>query len=1128
MDHMHATADYAPTSLWITANAGSGKTTALTDRVVGLLLRGVEPERICCLTYTKAAAGEMRHRVLERLRDLLLLPHEDARAMIVRLLGHSADAAQLAQARGLFGRVLDSPRGGVQFTTIHGFCQQVLTLFPLEAGVAPHFTVLEEAAAERVLAQARHRLLAAGEDADAALVEALALIGERSGEVTFDRVVADIAKRRAAWAEIWQNQTPPLLRGRLWQAHGLAEAATDAGLLAQLMDCMRAEESAILRAHLPQLMAHKTKREQKVGVTIADWLETPAEARLPKLEAFIALFLTQKHERRKDSIGDKEFPIGTPLRDAVEAIAARVYVLVQQRLALACAEESFAVAIIARAFLDLYAQAKDAARALDYDDLIVKTRELFAQPAMLGWVMSKLDYRIDHLLVDEAQDTSAEQWPMVDALVGELIAANEGIGSGGVARSLLVVGDEKQSIYSFQGAAPELFAAKQAVFQDMLAHSAAPLATRLLDVSYRSGAAVLEVVNHIAQAREVAGALTASGESPPHRLHRTGAAGMVALYPPITRPEKENFPPLTLPRDYLVTRSAAQLLADDVATRVAAWLAQERVVETTGKPITPGDIVILVHRRAPLVLPLIRALQRRNVPVAGMDRLTLSTHLAVRDLLALMAWCVNPADDLALAQVLRSPIVGITDDALRGLAHGRTGSLWAAVGAVDDAIPPPQPSPVNGGGSQNLSHWLTMAHAAPYDFLTDVLEVRGCRRAFATRFGAEVHEVLDELKAQAAAMPADALPSLAHFVEWISGSTRQIKREQESGAGHQVRIMTVHGAKGLEAPVVLMVDTVSVPNTGKEVMFTTRDANAQMLPAFALSDTAKHAARLTQAKEEKAAAIAAEYQRLLYVALTRARDELHVFGIAEKTGKVKADSWYAHVAASMQALGAREQEGVRVWGGVTSPAGGSAAVASENMRKNLALPAWATTRAPGVSRAVAASPSARDAHEISPYVRGVARGAKERGVRIHRVLELLRAESDAAEIVRLIAHLAPDWSEQQQAQAAAEITALHATHRWLWAHPSRPEVGVCGTVDGAVMQGQIDRLVETPEAVVIVDYKTGRQVPARAAEVPESYVLQLKTYRALVAPLYPNIPIRCAILWTHAPSLMWLDEGEVG
>ncbi|MFZ4541555.1 MAG: UvrD-helicase domain-containing protein [Rickettsiales bacterium] len=1095
-------------SEWLMANAGSGKTTALTARVVRLLLLGVPAERIVCITYTKSAASEMRLRVLSRLRNLLLADDAGCRDAIEKLEITTTDA-MVAHARGLFAAVLDSPSGGLQLTTIHGFCQSILRRFPLEAKIAPHFTVLEDAAAEDVLRRSKQALLL-GHSVDPLLSQALDLIGARGGEHRFETLAGDIIKGRRFWKRLWHLQSPEVLRERIYGLHDVAPEVTHTMLALAFAESLGAADEAVMRSHLPQLLAHKTQSYRLFGEKLAAWLELDVTARIEKLDEALDVFLTQKGTLRARLLNEKEHPIGTPLRDAVERVAEQAVRFAQRSAGLACAEESFALAVLAKTLLMHYEAAKAAAHALDYDDLIDHTLALCSNPETIGWVMTKLDHRIDHLLIDEAQDNSDDLWQLAHILVEELMASTGGMGSAGQPRSLLVVGDEKQSIYSFQGAVPEQFNRYRGKFMALLEGGVAPLHEGALEKSYRSTRKVLEVVDAVCAQEAMTRALSTQGIITKHQLVRADVrdVGQVVLYPPLVQPEREKMEPMVMPVEYQQDVNAAQSRAEQIADVIAHWLfVEKRVLPSKGRALHAGDILILVNRRAPLVQPLIRALQRQKIAVAGIDRLTLSGHLAVSDLLALMQWCGNIADDLALAQVLRSPLVGLSDEGLRALAYGRPGTLWAQ---VSDAW---------------LAQVLGWRELAPYDFLTQVLEVSGRRKEFAKRFGAEVHEVLDELKAQAAAMPAGRSSTLAEFHNWISGSMRQIKREQQTSEGHEVRIMTVHGAKGLEAPVVILADTVNVPNTGKDRLFSAVSDAGQALPVVSFSTTLCAPVRLEEAKSEKLGKLMAEYYRLLYVALTRARDELHVFGTASAKGVVKEDSWYAVVAAAMRGLGAEECNGMLVLRDATSEiAIDSTAKSSEA----LVLPQWAEAVITQTEVTVTSfAPSRVEQKVTTPYAGVAARGARERGVRIHRVLELLHAKSDAAVIARLVAHVGPDWSAAEQQTVVEIVVKLHAQERWLWAEPHWAEANVAGVMSHEGIEfpvsGQMDMLVRTADAMVIVDYKTGAQVPVSGADVSLGYLLQLKIYQALVRQIYPGMTVRCAILWTHTAQLMWLD-----
>jgi ATP-dependent helicase/nuclease subunit A len=1073
-------------SQWISANAGSGKTTALVDRVITLLLLGVLPERICCITYTKAAAGEMHERILTSLRRLLVQDDEACHATIRKLLGYS-DVERLTLARSLFARVLDSPMGGLQLTTIHGFCQSLLRRFPMEAGLSPHFTVLEEMESEQLHRRARQALIRQATEGSA-LAEALTVISERSGEHGFGELLKSASARRHAW-EPYRGMLPEAMRARVFETHGLkadisAQQLTQLAIETLIPDAMQAP----LRASLGQF---SSVTDAKFAAVFTPWLDGSGDKeRL--LETLADLFFTSSND-----FGPKKSPFTkkVPMPEFMASLQTQMVRYIEQCRTIACAEESVAVILVARAFLDHYDRLKQQRQALDYEDLIVRTEQLLTTCG--GWVMSQLDHRIDHLMVDEAQDTSPGQWRIVHTLVEELMATNGGIGSGGVNRTFLVVGDEKQSIFGFHGADPKQFTHEKQSFAELMQASGQPFENRALTDSYRSSKAVLDVVDAVSLLPDVAQSLSATGEAVAHRFVRTDRKGKVVLHPPVSAPEKQKPEAFTIPSEYLITDSAPQLLANQMAETIKIWLDEGRY--------TAGDILILLWHRQPFADCLIRALERAEIPVAGIDRLTLSEHLAVRDLLALMRWCDYPGDDLALAQVLRSPMIGMTLETLEAIAAHRPTSLWQAVQMKEPSI------------AAQLETWRESRALEPYAFLTQMLEVEGGRKRFAARFGEEVHEVLDELKTLAASMPSNIPATLAAFDDWCGKSAREVKRQQEARST-SVRIMTVHGAKGLEAPVVLLADTVRVPSTQRETTFADAKGNYA-----ALSTEGRLAGAYKEAKEIKKRELFREYYRLLYVALTRASLELHVFA----AGESKPESWYNRVREGLTFLGAEKEGEQLIW----ADAGITATADAISVCAKPALPAWASKQPPApplAERIWSPSRLLNEAGPVQPSPMASGGDSAERGVRIHRVLQFLTAASDKAHIETLLALTAPDWDDATRDAVAQEILRLHQQETWLWTSPAQAEISVGGTVEiqGTPYRfsGQIDRLVLTDDSAIVVDYKTGRHIPANPQQVTEGYRLQMKLYAALLAQLYPAKTVRTALLWTAEPRLMWLDE----
>lgn len=1075
---------------------------------------GVKAESIVCITYTKAAASEMHERILLQLRQLFLADEARCEAQLMQLMDAPATPELVSRAKALFPTLLDSAQGGVQITTIHGFCQNILRRFPVEARIVPHFTVLEDATADALLREASLALLNKAAD-DPWLHEALMLLGARAGESRFDDISADIVKKRTLWQRIWHGQAPSALREHLWALHGLSADADEAVLNQRLVAMLDASDEAIIRAHLPEMLSDKRVSLRDIGHGLAEWMARDDAQRAATTNDFINLFLTEKRTIRKSLVDDKRHREGSPLARVMAQWAAHALALHTERAALACAEETFAVAMLART-LDLeYREAKARVHALDYDDLIDATLTLMKSPDMMGWVMRKLDHRIEHLLIDEAQDNSLKQWELAYLLVDELIANKNVLHPATVPASLLVVGDEKQSIYSFQGAAPEAFATYRRQFEARLAHSESPLVNGTLSNSYRSTASVLRIVDAVCALPDIARAISSDGHLEAHQLRRSKAqdCGQVVLYPLLTAEEKVSLPPLQIPKTYAVVSTLNQRLADQIAGTIENWLTTQRPLISEGRFLQAGDILILVRKRTGLVPQIIRALQRHGVAVAGIDRLKLARHLAVRDLLALMQWCVNEQDDLALAQVLRSPLIGMSDAQLCAIAHPREGSLWRA---IED-------------------EWLAAIRkkqtSSPYDFLTEVLEVSNKRHDFVQRFGEEVHEVLDELKNQAALMPAGMPQTLAYFHDWLSNTVREIKRESSDGSVNAVRVMTVHGAKGLEAPIVILADTTDVPGTGREMVFPITSKAKQPLAALSISSISKHAPCLLAAKEAKKQAIIAEYQRLLYVAITRARDELHIFGATNRKSEIDAACWYHTLRQAMQRCDAQmDENGVMALHDLPRPtnmAFGEPALPTKN-----SYPAWV------IEQPARADDSAQDdvadsnmSLAANGYGVEAAHEASERGIRIHRLFELFQAQHTADDLGVMIAYLCPDWNDGARTQVLASMLKLRESEPWLWQYTRQTEVNITGRVEqsGApqTVSRQIDLLIETPNEVLILDYKTSPRVPSDVAAIPPEYLEQLRSYRALISPLYPTKSIRCALIYTAQPCVLWLNEALV-
>ncbi|MEW5963103.1 MAG: double-strand break repair helicase AddA, partial [Pseudomonadota bacterium] len=882
-------------SAWVSANAGTGKTHVLTMRVLRLLLAGTPPERILCLTYTKAAAAVMSTRVFDTLGEWVTLPAEDLDARLAKLLGRPALAAEQALARTLFTRAIETP-GGLKVQTIHAFCERLLQRFPLEADVPPGFTILDDAMADELRREAIDHVLARATGAgDSALGGALLTAVTHAVDQRFDEVLtAALGKRE--WLEaatrIDLGKSDDELAGAarvVRGALGLSDDASRAAVEAQLARAISAQDVA----RGAELLARSSKETDRKTAEALDAARR-ANSTEARIEALRRALLTKEDQPRTDrSFITKAMRAEDPgLTERLGAARETFARGIAERRSIDAAEATTALLRLASAVMQRYTLVKARRAALDFDDLIAKTASLLnparheAPSSAAQWVLYKLDGGLDHILVDESQDTSPAQWRIIEALAAEFY-------SGGSARELLrtlfAVGDEKQSIYSFQGAAPEEFAAKGRLFEAAAAEAGLSFRTVPLDLSFRTVTPVLDAVDRVFASPARTPGLTSDARPIRHAARRLGQAGLVEIWPteaPLDQDAADAWRPLAERSD----PSPVARLAERIADTISGWLTGGERLASEDRPITAGDILILLRRRRPFAPVMLAALKARGIAVAGADRMRLTEQPAVADLIALGDFLTLPEDDLALATVLKSPLFGLDDDDLLAIAHARKGTLWSAlIGARDR----------DGrfrAAQETLKRWRAKAdYAPPFEFLSGLVDREGMRAPLLQRLGAEAADAIDELLGLAMSYDEGAPPSLTGFLAWLRESEREVKRDMEHGR-NEVRIMTVHGAKGLEAPIVILPDTCSVPtgNGQRANLLEIADARRPLgvPPPFVWS--IKGASRLETMAAASAAALAREkeeYNRLLYVAMTRARDRLYVAGYEGKKGRA-AGCWY--------------------------------------------------------------------------------------------------------------------------------------------------------------------------------------------------------------------------------------------
>ncbi len=1087
-------------SAFVSANAGSGKTHTLANRVTRLLLAGAKPQHILCLTFTKAAAAEMQHRLFRQLGEWAMLP--DA-ALTEKIAGigapNDASMGDLPRARRLFAMALETP-GGLKVLTIHAFCQIVLTRFPLEAGVAPGFEVLDDSSARALIGEARQQILERAGSGDARLAAAVSFLMDRISEHTLGQVLDaalgnDRRKMDRFFAGIGGDAAA--LEAAIWQAHG-APAGKRAHDIATSFCAELKSEIAIVK-----------KTQAWLGSSELAALIT-GEFAAPGFEALRALLHTQAGAARKKLATKDQIAAQPDLAAWLAQLQARFCAADDVQRAAANAELTHAALTIIAAVRETYANAKARMGVLDYDDLIIRTLDLLDRRQAAQWVLFKLDGGMDHILIDEAQDTSPAQWAIVKKLTEEFFAG-EGRERKNP-RTIFAVGDEKQSIFSFQGADPAQFDINRSHFKALVENAGLGFAEPPLVTSRRSAPDILHFVDQVFAEPAARAGLTSRGLVIQHSAHRKDARGGITVSATLV-PEKTAEIDPYLPVDANQLASPVVRLADKVAEQIRGWIADRLALPGHDAPIKPGDIMILLGRREPFGGEVIRALKRRGIAVAGADRIILMEQMAVMDLVALGRFALQRDDDLNLAALLRSPLCGISEEELYTLAHRRAGSLWQALAAQSGKFAP---------AHAFLSAMLARAdYAPPFEFYTHALTELEGRQKLLARLGPESADAIAEFLSLSLSYERGFTPSLEGFLDWIEQGGAEIKRDMERGR-NEVRVMTVHGAKGLEADIVILPDTTTLPQPPSRKFHMLYTGDGVLYPA----STERMPEVVAAAKLAENEQTMAEHRRLLYVALTRARDRLVIAGF-ENTRGVGDGSWYSMVSAAADKIGRPITRGEEDLRGVGDVDDAPAPPGTDQAQTATALPAWIRRPAPRETvtpRLIRPSDAVEDLQFSSP-ARGNANYVR-RGEIIHALLARLPeiAREQRRDIALKLA-LSEGFDEKLVDETLGVLE--HPDFAAAFSIESRAEVAFQAELarfgPGALVLGRVDRLSVTDDEVLILDFKTGRP-PATVDAASPQYLAQMALYREGAARIFPGRRIACGLVWTEGPLLMRLPD----
>ncbi|MBE6451192.1 MAG: double-strand break repair helicase AddA [Alphaproteobacteria bacterium] len=1086
-------------SVWVEASAGTGKTKVLSDRVLRLLLEGVNPAKILCLTYTKAAAVEMNNRIAQKLGKWAVIPEEKLCEDIFGITSSKPDAKLLEEAKVLFAKVLDT-FGGIKIQTMHSFCEEILKRFPLEAQIAPYFNVMDDMLAKEALDNISHKLIYKAQDEPtSAIGQDISWLTSNIKELKFTQILEKITQNRNKLSQVLQNyQNFAEFLTALKNKLSIKNTLSKEDALKHFADNL----DKTLIKNIADALTQSSKTDQDRAYSLYRILENF------DYEVYKNVFITKSEIRGRLACKDA-INIYPQIVEDMKNMAQDILDFDDLLLKIDLYQSTKAIMNIAQELNFAYDKFKQDNARLDFEDLVVITKKLLEKDNVAKWVLYKLDGGIDHILIDEAQDTSPDQWAIIKAVTDEFFA---GFGQKDIVRTIFAVGDRKQSIYSFQGADSQEFDKMYKHF----AHKDENFKKIKLDVSFRSTKAVLENVNHLFSLENAKSGVVIDNEAVAHLPYRIGEAGKVQLWPLVVEQSAADdvwYPPI----ERKTKQSASAKLAAMIAQKIKNMVENKDILQSKNRPVCYQDFMILVQRRNSFIEEFVRECKSIGVNVTGVDKLKILEQIAVQDLLSLTNFLLLPSDDLSLAEVLKSPLYKLDDDDLFELCHNRqsqslfnrlrTNKKYATV-------------------YQELSDLIKKAdYVRPFELFNYVLTTLKGREKFLSRLGSEAEDAIDEFINLSLNFEKDHTPDLQTFMQWIKKGQIQIKRELEQAQNDAVRIMTAHGSKGLQAPIVIIPDTIRLPNIkkGEDILFD------EMLAYYPLS-AGKYDTVCNDIHQSNCKDAYDEYRRLLYVALTRAEDRLYIAGY-KNDDKVDENSWYGLCEQALKNIGIKNDDKSLVYS-CKQEIDIEATSTANRKTESINTQNWIYEKAKKESPlAKPYSPSKPD-DDDQIYVSSPLKDNSHyyaRGVLIHSLLQYLPVDCSLEDKIKAIdVYLEKNSDKLNKSsllQIRKEIITLLTKPEFeeIFSKFSRAEVPIAGEIDDKIISAQIDRLVITDNKVIIVDFKTNRPAADNISSVPQVYLKQLDIYKQLMEKIYPQKIVETYILWTNTANLMKIN-----
>jgi len=856
-------------SAWVQANAGTGKTKLLVARLLQILFRTkLRPNQtILCLTYTKAGAGEMRNRITKALKEWSVANDHDLSLLLDDVVPNEEKTPEyLSRARSIFYQYIDNP-DMLKVKTIHSFCEDILHRFPTEAGLAPSWSVVTDVIKENMQQEVFDKMLVSN-TLDERTREVLEDALEEYTETSFKNLQNLITKYSSAFVDVenidnYRNYFIETIK-KILNMPDDAPAEYD--------------ENSIKTA----LANYPT---EKPSATLRDYISL-AERYLNHEIEF--------DEYRKTCITG-EGKIRSHLAKSPELIAEleRVRNVVAYSQKQNIYKKTMKFFDLTATFAKEYHKLKKIRNVLDFDDMILYTNRLFSNRDIMGWILSQLDTSLSHILIDEAQDTGVDQWNLLNNLTENFFTDGD---VGDSPRTMLVVGDSKQAIYGFQNANPKAFENSHRMFEDRLKNSGREYqGDTNLTTSFRSTLPILEIVDTFFNDDEIRQRFNFVNND--HKCYSSKKKGLVEIYALETKqPSDEN-------TDMMKAR-----YMNKIAKKIKELI-------DSGK-YKASDIMILVRKRDPYATGLARRLRKLDIELAGEDRIILPEFPVIVDLLNLVRFCLDTGDDYSLGCILKSPIFALSEADIYKVCQNRNEEykkLKEADGNakfprlfefVQDAYPEIY--------ERLMEYRSKMKYMGPYAFFSYVLDNDNTREKMVAALGKPILEPLREFMTLCLAYERTQPGTLKHFLKWFVTGGSSVKRDLSASDVTGVRILTIHGSKGLEAPVVFLVDTmtdIKKENAPLDVPDDNLAYRAWLcLPEKKLYSCVDEVKELVEQRKQGAIE---ESFRLLYVAMTRPKTELYIYGCAAKAPKEKEDgfapSWHTMLWNTM-----RNKEGLSI------------------------------------------------------------------------------------------------------------------------------------------------------------------------------------------------------------------------